>query len=43
MCSAHWLNVVAIVVMATNGLRIYNAAPFLDCRFPGEITLGGGQ
>ncbi|MEO8305318.1 MAG: cytochrome b/b6 domain-containing protein [Betaproteobacteria bacterium] len=41
MRTAHWLNVVAVVVMATSGWRIYNAAPFLDFRFPGDITLGG--
>ena len=38
---AHWLNVLAVVVMATSGWRIYNAAPFFDLRFPPEITLGG--
>lgn len=41
MRTAHWLNVVAVAVMATSGWRIYNAAPFLDFRFPAGITLGG--
>lgn len=37
----HWLNAVTVVVMATSGWRIYNAAPFFDFRFPPSITLGG--
>ena len=37
----HWVNVLAVVVMATSGWRIYNAAPFFDLHFPPEITLGG--
>lgn len=37
----HWLNAVAVVVMATSGWRIYNAAPFFDFTFPSSITLGG--
>jgi thiosulfate reductase cytochrome b subunit len=37
----HWVNVVAVAVMATSGWRIYNAAPIVDFRFPGGITLGG--
>ena len=41
MRAAHWLNALAVVVMVTSGWRIYNAAPFFDFRFPGEITLGG--
>lgn len=41
MRTAHWLNALAVVVMVTSGWRIYNAAPFFDFRFPGEITLGG--
>ena len=41
MRTTHWLNALAVVVMVTSGWRIYNAAPFFDFRFPGEITLGG--
>jgi thiosulfate reductase cytochrome b subunit len=39
--AAHWLNVIAALVMVTSGWRIYNAAPFFDFRFPGGLTLGG--
>ncbi|MFO1323555.1 MAG: cytochrome b/b6 domain-containing protein [Burkholderiales bacterium] len=41
MRASHWLNVLAVSVMVTSGWRIYNAAPFFEFRFPGEITLGG--
>ncbi len=41
MRASHWLNVLAVVLMVTSGWRIYNAAPFFDFSFPGEITLGG--
>ena len=41
MRTSHWLNVLAVVVMVTSGWRIYNAAPFFDFRFPGEVTMGG--
>ena len=37
----HWLNAVAVVVMAMSGWRIYNASPFLDFSIPDGITLGG--
>lgn len=37
----HWLNALAVVVMAMSGWRIYNAAPFFDFTFPNGITLGG--
>jgi thiosulfate reductase cytochrome b subunit len=39
--ATHWLNVLAVFVMATSGWRVYNAAPFFPLRFPPEITLGG--
>ncbi|MEO8525172.1 MAG: cytochrome b/b6 domain-containing protein [Caldimonas sp.] len=39
--TTHWLNAVAVVLMATSGWRIYNASPVYDMRFPGEMTLGG--
>ena len=37
----HWLNAVAVVILAMSGWRIYNAAPFFDFVMPREITLGG--
>ena len=37
----HWVNAVAIVLMIGSGLRIYNASPLFDFRFPNSITLGG--
>lgn len=37
----HWLNALAVVIMAMSGWRIYNAAPFFDFTFPNGITLGG--
>lgn len=37
----HWLNVLAVVVMAMSGWRIYNASPLFDFRFPNQYTLGG--
>lgn len=38
---AHWVNVLAVLVMLTSGWRIYNASPLFEFRFPKEITLGG--
>ena len=38
---SHWLQAVAIVLMVGSGLRIYNASPLFDFRFPGQITFGG--
>jgi thiosulfate reductase cytochrome b subunit len=38
---AHWINVLALLIMLTSGWRIYNAAPLFDWSFPDEITLGG--
>jgi thiosulfate reductase cytochrome b subunit len=37
----HWLNALAVVLMAMSGWRIYNAAPFFDFSIPSGITLGG--
>lgn len=37
----HWINAIAVVVLAASGWRIYNASPLFDFRFPSEITLGG--
>lgn len=37
----HWLNALAVVLMAASGWRIYNASPLFDFTFPDGITLGG--
>jgi len=37
----HWLNAVAVVLLAASGWRIYNAAPFLPFELPRALTLGG--
>jgi len=37
----HWLNAVAVMLLATSGWRIYNAAPFLPFELPRALTLGG--
>lgn len=37
----HWLNAIAVVILAMSGWRIYNAAPFFDFVIPKDITLGG--
>lgn len=37
----HWLNAVAVLLLLFSGLRIYNASPLFDFRFPAELTLGG--
>ncbi|HLO64899.1 MAG TPA: cytochrome b/b6 domain-containing protein [Azonexus sp.] len=37
----HWVNAVAVVIMAMSGWRIYNASPFFPFAIPGQITLGG--
>jgi len=39
--AAHWLNAVAVVVLAMSGWRIYNATQFLGFAIPSGITLGG--
>lgn len=38
---AHWLNVLAVLVLVASGWRIYNASPIFAFKFPREITLGG--
>ena len=38
---AHWLNVLAVLIMITSGWRIYNADPLFAFSFPEEVTLGG--
>lgn len=37
----HWLNAIAVLVLATSGWRIYDASPFLPFEIPTAITLGG--
>jgi len=37
----HWINAVAVVLMAASGWRIYNAAPFWPFTIPAGATLGG--
>src|SRR4030066_2310578 len=37
----HWLNALALLIMITSGLRIYNASPLFDLTFPVDLTLGG--
>lgn len=39
--ATHWLNAVAVVILAMSGWRIYNAAPFFDFVIPQDVTLGG--
>jgi thiosulfate reductase cytochrome b subunit len=39
--ATHWLNALAVVILAMSGWRIYNAAPFLDFKFAKAVTLGG--
>lgn len=38
---AHWLNALAVIVLAMSGWRIYNASPFLGFEIPKVLTLGG--
>jgi thiosulfate reductase cytochrome b subunit len=38
---AHWLNVLAVLLMITSGWRIYNADPLFAFTIPDELTLGG--
>ena len=37
----HWLNAMAVVLLAASGWRIYNAAPFFPFELPRALTLGG--
>src|SRR5258706_8821829 len=37
----HWVNFIALGIMVTSGLRIYNASPLFDFRIPAMFTLGG--
>ncbi len=37
----HWVNFIALGIMVTSGMRIYNASPIWDFEFPPALTLGG--
>lgn len=37
----HWLNAIAVIILAMSGWRIYNASPFFDFNLPDAITIGG--
>ncbi|MGE5826494.1 MAG: cytochrome b/b6 domain-containing protein [Bacteroidota bacterium] len=39
--ATHWLNALAVVILAMSGWRIYDAAPFFAFTIPRGITLGG--
>jgi len=39
--ATHWLNALAVVIMAMSGWRIYDASPLFDFTFAKGITLGG--
>jgi thiosulfate reductase cytochrome b subunit len=39
--ATHWLNAIAVLILAMSGWRIYDAAPFFEFSIPKEITLGG--
>jgi thiosulfate reductase cytochrome b subunit len=38
---AHWINVLAVLIMLFSGWQIYNASPLYAFTFPHELTLGG--
>ena len=37
----HWVNFIALAIMVTSGLRIYNASPLWGFDIPAAFTLGG--
>lgn len=37
----HWLNAIAVAILAMSGWRIYNASPIFDFTIPKAVTLGG--
>ena len=39
--ATHWLNALAVAIMAMSGWRIYDASPLFDFKFAKGITLGG--
>jgi len=38
---AHWINVLAVLMMLFSGWQIYNASPLFNWSFPSDLTLGG--
>ena len=38
---AHWINVLAVLIMLFSGWQIYNASPLFGFEFPPSVTLGG--
>ena len=39
--ATHWINAVAVIVLAMSGWRIYDASPIFSFKIPGGVTLGG--
>jgi thiosulfate reductase cytochrome b subunit len=39
--ATHWINFVALGIMVSSGLRIYNASPIFSFKIPADLTLGG--
>lgn len=39
--ATHWINAIAVVLLATSGWRIYNASPLFGFSIPAELTFGG--
>ncbi len=37
----HWLNFIALLIMVSSGMRIFNASPLFAFKFPSWVTLGG--
>ncbi len=37
----HWLNVIALGIMVSSGMKIYNASPIFGFKMPAFLTLGG--
>ena len=37
----HWLNFIALGIMVSSGMKIYNASPIFGFKFPSLLTLGG--
>jgi thiosulfate reductase cytochrome b subunit len=39
--ATHWINFIALAIMVSSGLRIYNASPIWNFTMPDALTLGG--
>src|SRR5438105_2039805 len=37
----HWVNFIVLAIMVASGLRIFNASPLFDYKFPKWVLLGG--